>query len=119
MLSESLQSRSTVHLLGPTGELRDHIVDGQGHAAHQEAAAHTLPQRGHALPPVQVHDAGQKVERMQVVAFGGIEDLTLPPQNNERMAQQVLGDQGDPLNAHNQVLADRRVCKWREYINLE
>lgn len=56
---------------------------------------------------------------MQVVAFGGIEDLTLPPQNNERMAQQVLGDQGDPLNAHNQVLADRRVCKWREYINLE
>jgi len=86
MLAESLQGGATVHILGPAGHFRDEVIYGQGHAANQKAAAHALPQGSQSLPSVQVHNAGQQLEGMQMVASRSIVNLALPSQHYEWMA---------------------------------
>lgn len=85
MLAETLEGSAAIHVLWPAGDLADHIVKSQRHATHQQAATKAFPQRCHALTSMQMHYAGQQLERMQMITLGCIVHLTLASQHNERM----------------------------------
>jgi len=111
VLAQQLEARVLVHLLGPGGHFAQAVFHTQRHSLDCQRTTNTFPQDRSTLPSVEVNHHWQQSHWSCVISSGIYIDLTLSPEDDERMTEEVLRQETRDTNTKPGILVCLLVSK--------